>query len=258
MTRWILALLPLSVLVGCGSDTAVPTPAPGDSDEPAGDYVSDGLPDPFDEGDVLRVTFRDSEISFQATCNTMSGLASWEEDVLRVSQVGGTEMGCPGAGHEQDEWLIEFFTSRPAIETLDSGFELRGEAGTVRFLRPEAADQDVRLESVLWELTGIEQIDGDAVSMTPVRAGSSASLDVTGNQFVLETGCNTASATVVWGEADVKITEMLVTQRGCRADQVDQERLQLAALDGDLTWSVDGDQLRLGNGRTTLLYRATS
>lgn len=255
MTRHLLTVfVALPLLVACGSEAA----APGAGDAPKGDYLSDGLPDPFGEGDSLRVTFGDGEISFQATCNTMSGTAELEDDVLVVSSVGGTEMGCPGAGHEQDEWLVDFFTSRPAIERLDSGFELRGEAGTVRFLRPEAVDQDVRLQSVLWELTGIEQIADDAVSMTPVRAGSSASLDVTGNRFVLETGCNTASATVVWGEADVEITEMLVTQRGCPADRIDQERLQLAALDGDLTWSVDGDQLRLGNGRTTLLYRATS
>ena len=66
MTRHLLAaLLALPLLVSCGSDaSAPPQDAPDDTDAPAGDYVSDGLPDPFDDGDRLRVTFRDGEISF--------------------------------------------------------------------------------------------------------------------------------------------------------------------------------------------------
>ena len=254
MTRCVLvALVALPLLASCGSAPG----APHASETPTGDYVSDGLPGPFDEGDVLRVTFREGEISFQATCNSMFGSTDLVDGLLVVSNVGGTEMGCPGAGHEQDEWLVDFFTSRPAIDLLDVGFDLTHDGTTVRFLAPDAAsDEDVRLGSVVWQLTGIEQTDGDSVSMSQLRDGTLATLDVTGAHFVLETGCNTASGTAFLGDGDVEITEMLVTERGCPVDRMDQERLQLAALDGDVTWSIDGDQLRLGNDRVVLLYEA--
>lgn len=259
MTRRLLAaLLALPALAACGSEEPYPIDHAGPQELPSGDFVAAGLPAPFGAGDLLRATFEDGQVSFQATCNSMSGSVVLKGDVLTVSRVGGTEMGCPGAGHEQDEWLVDFFTSRPTLETLDLGFSLRGELAEVRLLPPEAVagEDDVPLESVVWQLTGIEETAGGTVSMSPVREGTGASLDITGTRIVLETGCNTASATGYLGDGEVEITEMLVTQRGCPADRRDQERLQLAALDGDVSWSIDGDQLRLGNDRVVLLYAA--
>src|SRR5688500_5920022 len=103
-----LALI-LALAAACGSETATPGDGGGDPTPDqgiGGDYVSDGLPAPFGEGDVLRLSLADGTISFQATCNTMSGNATWDGGPLVVTNVGGTEMGCPGAGFEQDEWLV--------------------------------------------------------------------------------------------------------------------------------------------------------
>ncbi|MGZ5401128.1 MAG: META domain-containing protein, partial [Nocardioides sp.] len=130
MTRLLALLAALLLLAACGSDTAAPplaTPATGPAEEPAGDYVADGLPSPFEDGDTLRVTVRDGEISFHATCNTMSGRVAWEDGELRISNLGGTEMGCQGAGLEQDEWLVDFFSSSPDV-TVD-GTDVRLASG---------------------------------------------------------------------------------------------------------------------------------
>ncbi len=206
------------------------------------------------------MTFREGEVSFQATCNTMSGDATLEDDVLVVDSVGGTEMGCPGAGFEQDEWLVDFFTSRPA-DGRRARRRLRPDPRRhdrrVPLARGRAGPDDVRLGSVVWQLTGIEQTDGDAVSMMPVVEGTVATVDITGTRFRMETGCNSASSTVHVDDDSLQFNEILVTERGC-ADGIamDQERLQLSVLGDGLGWSVDGDQLRLSRGGTTLLYRA--
>ena len=157
--------------------------------------MADGLPDPFDEGDVLRVTFGNGEIRFQATCNTMSGSAEWDDGVLRVSQVGGTEMGCPGAGHEQDEWLIDFFTSSPGVHAStattcrlatddDEMWRVPGRRG--RRLHPPPS----RAHGRVLQLTGIEETDGDSIGMMVVSRRIKAWLQIDGGELRFHTGCN--------------------------------------------------------------------
>ena len=120
MIRRIASLaLMLSLAAACGSDTATPADDGSEPDRRTGtDYVSNGLPAPFVEGDVLRLTLGEDMISFQATCNIFSGNVEREGDVLHVSNLGGTEMGCPGAGQKQDQWLVDFFSAGPTT-TMD-------------------------------------------------------------------------------------------------------------------------------------------
>lgn len=255
----LVTLLTLPLLAACGGDDADLI----DSDFialmrlPSGDHIATDLPPPFDSDDRLRVTFEGGEVGLQATCNTLSGTAALEDEVLVVGSLGGTEMGCPGAGFEQDEWLVDFFTSRPTVEVLDVGFELRGDTAALRLLPPEAVpgEGDVALEGTRWALIGIEETDRDAVSMTPAPVG--ASLVIARGRLELHTGCNRGG-----GDVEIRADELVlrgfgINQAACGMDGARVEAAQLKVISTRMSWSVDGDQLRLSRGDTTLLYSAS-
>ncbi len=91
----------------------------GDTSLPRGEFVAVDLPAPFADGDQLRLTLKGGQLTFSATCNTMSGSVASVGGVLGVGRLGGTEMGCPGPATRQDKWLVSFFTSGPRFEAQD-------------------------------------------------------------------------------------------------------------------------------------------
>ena len=254
-----LALL-LLLLGACGSDTA--TPAASDPD-PAigGDYVSDGLPAPFGDGDVLRLTLADGTASFQATCNSMSGNATWDDGVLRVDNIGGTEMGCPGAGFAQDEWLVDFFSSEPTVTLDGDDVSLTSGEDTIWFVPAEeggvGAAPGVRLDGTVWNLTGIEETDGDSVGIVVVPAKVDATLTIEGQRMLVRTGCNRGSADVLVSDDRLELEPLTLTKVACTGVAGEVERGVLRVLDGSpLSWRINGTQLRLENGDHALVYEA--
>jgi len=262
MTRRLTFLAALPLLASCGADTAAPpqgTPAPADA--PVGNYVADGLPAPFEDGDSLRATFRDGEISFQATCNTMSGRAEWDDGVLRVSNVGGTEMGCPGTGFEQDEWLVEFFTSSP--EFLIDGTDVRLSADDDEIWLVPADEvapdpgPDAALEGTDWRLTGIEETDGDSIGMMVVPRRLKARLEIDGGQMLFFAGCNAGGGGVKVLDDRLRLRRVAIELTACLDIRQQVESAQLPVLMAKwVDWSIGGRELRLTRGVTTLIYRA--
>ena len=256
--RLLLPVLAL-VLAGCGSEQ-YPFDPPGPPQLPRGEYVAGDLPAPYRPGDVVRATFDRGSVSFQATCNTMSGNASVDADgVLAVDSVGGTEMGCPGKGLAQDEWLVDFFTSAPVLDRLDVGFSLTGGGTALRFLPPDAspAVDDRPLEGTSWRLTGVEERDGDAVGMTGVPPRTQAWLRIEDGEVRFETGCNSGGGRVTVEADRLLLRRVVVTTAGCLGPGAPLEGPQLDVLmHRRASWSVDGDQLRLSRGGTALLYTA--
>ena len=220
MIRHFAFLAALPLLAACGADaTAPPQTGPGETEPPAGDYVSDGLPGPYNEGDVLRVTFRENEISFQATCNTMSGRAEWVDDgVLEVSNLGGTEMGCPGAGFEQDEWLVDLFTSSPDLLVEGTDVGLAHDDAEIWLVPADEVDPDpapdAGLDGTVWRLTGIEETDGDSVGMMGVRQRIGATLRVREGMLVAYTGCNSLGGDVMISDGWLRVKQPWTTLVG--------------------------------------------
>lgn len=262
MRTLVGTLLLLPLLVGCGSDDAPPV-ADGGTDGPtlAGEYVADGLPAPYAEGDVLRVTFREGEVSFSATCNQMSGTADWSGGTLDVSSVGGTEMGCPGDGVAQDEWLVDFFTSRPSLEV--DGTDVRLASGDTELwlvpadeLAPDPGP-DVALEGTRWELSGIEERDGDSVGMLVIPPRVDAWVEVADDDLSFLAGCNHGGGPVEVAGDRLVLGEIAIELVGCSGPEAEIEQRSVRVLMADTVgWAVSGDELRLSRGDTTLVYRA--
>lgn len=262
MTRRLLAallaaLLALPLLAACGGEESVPIDRSAPQQLPVGELVAVDLPPPFGEGDQLRASFEDGEVTFAATCNTMYGTVSLDGDVLVVDSVGGTEMGCPGAGVEQDEWLVDLFTSRPTLDARDVGFSLEGELADLVLLPPEAApgDDDLPLEGTRWELTGIEEREGDSVGFLAVPPEVDAWMEIADGQVSFRTGCNGGGGPAEVVGDQIVLGEIAIQLVGCRGGEAEVENRSVRVLMADSAgWSVDGEQLRLTRGDTTLLY----
>lgn len=256
-----LALL-LPVLAACGDQRAgtvdaVEAPEQGIG----GDYVSNGLPSPFRDGDVMRLTLDDGSISFQATCNIMSGNATWDNGVLRVDSIGGTEMGCPGAGFDQDAWLVDFFSSEPAVAQDGDDVSITRGDDTIWFVPAEeggaGADPAVPLDGTAWTLTGIEETNGDSVGIMGVPGKVEATLTIEGQRMLVRTGCNRGSADVLVGDDRLDLEPLALTKMACAGVAGEVERGVLQVLDGSpLTWRINGTRLRLENGDHALVYDA--
>jgi hypothetical protein len=52
--------------------------------------------------------------------------------VLALTDAAATEMGCPGDGHAQDEWLFAFLTSSPEYDVVGDSVTLRGGRAEIR------------------------------------------------------------------------------------------------------------------------------
>lgn len=259
MTMRLLLPVLVLLLAACGSEQ-YPIDGSDLTQLPQGEYVAGGLPAPYGTGDVVRLTLDGGTASFRATCNTMSGSASVDADgVLAVDSVGGTEMGCPGKGFEQDDWLVGFLTSRPVLHVLDVGFSLTSGGTTLQFLPPDAspAVDHAPLEGTLWRLTGLEETDGDAVSMMSVPRRTNAWLRIEDGEVRFETGCNSGGGPVTVEADRIRFGEVVISLVGCLGDGARLEGPQVDVLmRRQATWSVDGDQLRISRGPTALIYEA--
>ena len=188
----------------------------------------------------------------------MSGSFTSVGGVLGVGRLGGTEMGCPGAGERQDKWLVSFFTSGPRFEAQETEFTLTAFGDTLRFLPPGAVvgEPDVDLAGTRWRLTGIEETDGDSVGMLGVPRRLGARLEIDGDQIHVDTGCNSAGGHVEVQGDRLELRDVVITQKGCPGIRQDIEGAQVpVVMASSVTWSIEGQQLRLTRGDTTLLFR---
>lgn len=253
MTRTSLLLVAglLALVSGCGDNTGQARDDGGDRGI-QGEYVSDGAPSPpFGDGsEPIRLTLEDGKIGFTSGCNHFGGDATWDDGVLRTSALGGTEMGCPGPRQAQDEWMIEFFGSEPTVE-LD-GTDLRLSSGDVevRFV-PFSETQDGEkgdvddLVGTDWTLTSVAEYDGDDGSVSSVPEGVEAVLRLEDDEVLFTTGCNTGSGPAVIEGDTIRFGDSVITLKGCSGASGTLESSVLEVLQGTVTWSITGDELRL-------------
>ncbi|HEX5862407.1 MAG TPA: META domain-containing protein [Nocardioides sp.] len=255
-----LGLLLSPALAGCGEDTGVVTDPATRLD---GDYVSDGAPDPpfADGSEPIRLTLRDGQISFTAGCNHFSGHATWDDGVLRTSALGGTEMGCPGARQRQDEWMVDFFGSTPSLEPDGTDLAVRSEAAEVWFVpadevasgQPGDADD---LAGTEWRLDSIGERDGDSVGMMVVPRDVLATIRFEDGRVIFSSGCNSGSGRATVSGDTISFGRLASSVMGCEGTAGEAERSVMRVLQGTVSWSISGEELRLvtSDGRHELVY----
>jgi len=223
--RPTIALLPvLLILAACGDQTSA-----GGTGEPAatldgrtfvGDQV-DGHA--LVHGSTLRLTFADGNVGVTAGCNHLSGSARLDNGVLKVGQIGGTEMGCDADLMDQDTWIADFLQSSPAV-TVDGRTLGLSTGGVTVTLTDEAsiqAENPIEVEGTTWTLESI--LSGDAASSVP--EGQAVTLTIESGHLVLS-GCNEISAAVTVEGDRLVLTDPTTTDVGC-PDAVEDDVLHV-------------------------------
>jgi heat shock protein HslJ len=218
--------------------------------------TDDGDDRPLEPGTAISLGFTEDQVAASAGCNSMSGSTSWEGDVLVVSRLGGTEMGCDPPLMRQDEWLVGVLSSRPVVEVNEAGMTLTSGGLVLSFADREVAMPDTELEGTTWILDGIGQGGGDDGSMSSVPGGVRSTLRIIDGNVGVKPGCNTGGGDVEVSDSTLSFGAIMTTLMACPGARDDVEKAVLSVLKGDVDYHIDGDVLTMTNGEQTLVYRA--
>jgi heat shock protein HslJ len=234
--RRLASLLVALVVVAaaCGDDDDTSTV--GDDSPWGRTFVTDGPP-------PVQLTFRDDEISARSECNTLLGTASIDGEVLVVTDVGSTEMGCDPDLHAYDDWLAGFLSSSPTISLDGATLTITGATDSLVLTDREVADPDRPLVGPRWVVDGL--IDGDAVSSLPAGIAEAPWLQFTEAAVEGSAGCNDFSAEVTIGDGTIEVAGLTTTDVGCDAPTMAVEGAVHAALTGTVAYETDADRLTL-------------
>jgi heat shock protein HslJ len=195
-------------------------------------------------GSTIRLEFSGDDLAVDAGCNHLSGRVTTDDDVLSVSALQGTEMGCSPRLMAQDAWITAFLTGRPRLSLTGESLVLTSRAGTLRL---EELDVEERpLEGTSWRLESLVEgggADGTVSSLPPTAAD--AMMRIRDDELVLTYACTTVSAPVQVGGATVTVGEVTIGVRDCAPRLPWLERHVRAVLDGPTSYVVTGRHLML-------------
>jgi heat shock protein HslJ len=249
MSKWwaIAAGVGLLALAGCGGDSG----SGSGRDLDGRTFVSTSATPALVAGTRLRVSFTDGHVSAQAGCNTMGGTVAFDGDTLVVTEMGQTEMGCEPRLMQQDERIATFLTSKPRWSLDGDSLVLTKASTRVTLVDRKVAEPDRPLRGTTWVVDDVG--DGDTVSHA---GGPVATLQFDATTLRGSSGCNSVTAGIAVHGPTITVSAPTWTDRRC-LQAAPYEDAMRAVLQGDVTFAIDGDALRLtGSGGTSIGLRA--
>ena len=248
-----LLLAAALVLAACSGGGAPASPAasgapaapvPATSDALNGrTFVSTGMTGgSLVEGSTVTLRFEDNHISISAGCNQMSGAYELVDGVLKTGMMITTEMACEPPLMAQDVAIGAFVGDATATLAGDTLTLTKGDV-TLTLIDEEVANPDGTLEGPRWVVTDVQA--GSTVSTVP--AGATAALTFDGGTVAVEAGCNSGSGSYTVDGDTITFGPIATTMMLCPDDVMALETAVLAVLQGDATYAIDGDSLRLVN-----------
>ncbi len=194
-------------------------------------------------GTRIRISFDGGTLGASGGCNLMSGDFRLDGDVLRISVLSMTEMGCDEPRMAQDAWLAEFLGSSPVVTLDGNELLLAGSATSIQLLDREIAEPDQPLVGTTWGLTTI--LDGASASSLPDSAMATLLFRADGTVDVY-TGCNSGAGQFTVDGDQITIDQLVQTERACpgAAGEVDQAVLRVLRA-GTFSYSIDAATLTL-------------
>ena len=261
----LAGLAGLAVLAACGG---------GESDDGSGslatgppatllgtEWISTSITEdsedrPLEPGTSITLTFTVDAVTASAGCNTLSGTARWDGATLLVDNLAGTEMGCEPRLMRQDEWLVDVLSSRPTVEVDGAEMTLTSDGSVLSFSDREVAVPDADLMGTGWVLDGLGHGSGDDGSMSSVPGGVRSTLRFDDGTVGVNSGCNTGGGDVEVAEDTMTFGTIVTTLMACPGARDEVEKAVLSVLQGEVTYTIDGDTLTLTKGEQTLVYHA--
>ena len=163
-------------------------------------------------GTRISLTFRATDLSAQAGCNTMGGTFRLDGAALILAGLAMTDMGCNADLGAQDAWLAQILSSKPALRL--SGNELFVMSGTtqIHLLDRTVVDPDRPLVGTTWTVDSI--ISRAAVSSIPSDAQATLVFNADGTVTVF-TGCNQGAATWSGNGGEIAVSDLVLTKKAC-------------------------------------------
>ncbi len=245
-------LIVAAVVFGCAA--GVPPPSLEGREFVSVAVTEAGAARPLVPGTRVELRFEGGRIGIAAGCNSIGGAYRIEDGRLRVGDLSMTAMGCDAPRHAQDDWISTFVGSAPAIR-LD-GQNLALESGDTRLelVDREVVEPAVELIGSRWVVEGL--VSGDVVSSMPAGVDASLVFEADGN-LSLDAGCNVGSGPYAVADGVLQIGPLLLTRRGCQADEASVESSVLAVLEaGEVAFDLTGQVLMLEAGERALTLRA--
>lgn len=243
--RAIVAVLGLMFILACGSRAA----SGGMNDLRGRTFLSTGVTEngqtkQLVAGTRIRISFGEEgrRIGVNAGCNHMGGEARVENGRLVAGEMAMTAMGCDGGRSEQDEWLAKFLTGAPTISSTGSELVLVNNATEIRLLDRTVADPDRPLMGTRWTVESV--IDGQTASSIPRGATAQLLLNADGT-FTGNTGCNHMGGAAVTTTGSLRFSGVFTTKMACEPDRMRLEQAVLGVLEGDVSYEIEADLLRL-------------
>jgi heat shock protein HslJ len=245
VARVTVAVLGVLLVVACGSRAA----SGGMNDLRGRTFLSTGViengqPKQLVAGTRIRLSFDEEgrRIGVNAGCNHMGGEARVENGRLVASEMAMTAMGCDGGRSEQDDWLAKFLTGAPTASSTGSELVLTNNTTEIRLLDRTVADPDRPLIATRWIVETI--VDRDTASSIPQGAVAQLLVNADGT-FTGNTGCNHMGGTAAITSVALRFSGVFTTKMACEPDRMRLEQAVLGVLEGDVSYEIESDLLRL-------------
>ncbi|PZF84437.1 META domain-containing protein [Jiangella anatolica] len=195
-------------------------------------------------GGPLNLQFTDDgRLVATAGCNSANGPVDLSDGRLGgAGDLGMTEMGCPPEVMESDGWLMDLLGAEPSWELSGDGtLVLTADELVVSLIDRDVLEPPAELTGRRWDVDGLT--DGQTASSVPV--GITAFLRIDGDALTGHTGCNELSGTVAVDGDTLTVTGLTVTDAACDAAAGYVQQTVLAALDGEVRYSITSNRLSL-------------
>lgn len=276
-SRLVLVVLPLLLVLACSDDpdevraggdggrSRSPPDQAAAADDPLDGrtfvaiLITEGEADRrLVAGTELRLGFDDGQLSVTAGCNSLSGPYTLDGEVLTVSDLAGTEMGCEPALMEQDTWIADVLSRDVTVSVEGAELTVSAADTTIFLTDREVAQPDASLVGSTWMLDSL--IDGVTVSSVPV--GVTATVTFADGTYSLSPGCNNGGGAYSFGvdstgRETLRFDAPALTRKACGGDAGSVEAAVLAVFEGIVDYDIIEQSLTLTKDELRLGFRAS-
>jgi heat shock protein HslJ len=211
--------------------------------------TEDGKPKELAPKTRIGLRFADGNVHAETGCNQLGGEVSTAGGKLTVDVLGGTEMGCDAPRQEQERWVGQLLKDRPTWKLAADTLTLTRGATTVVLQDRKVVQPDKVLDGTRWSLETV--VEGGDTEWHLVGS-EKAHLTISGERITGFTGCNDFQGVVATAGHQLTFSDLVSTQKACAGDDGKLEKAFVGALKGQLTYTIDFNNLQLrsadGNG----------
>jgi heat shock protein HslJ len=200
---------------------------------------------------TITLTFDPARIGVHAGCNQMSGGYAITDGKLDIGPMISTEMACAEPLMAQDQWISTFLPGA-TVSLAGDTLTITRDGVTLTAVDKKVVSPDLPLEGTTWVLDSL--VANQAVSSVP--QGVTATLVFAGGKVAVDGGCNKGSGAATIAETVITFGPIGTTKMACEGPAMQVEQQVLAALAGDVAWTIDADTLQLRGAAGGLDLRA--